>query len=67
MNHVIHFNSQKERLAYLKGKYEEIVPKEAKNDDLTAKSAEKSQKSASNSKKSAVKRKKGKKNDEIQA
>ena len=67
MNHVIHFSSQKERLAYLKGKYEEIVPEEAKNDGLTAKSAEKSQKSASKSEKSTSKRKKGKKNDEIQA
>lgn len=27
---VLHFNSQKERLQYLKGKYEEIIPQEVK-------------------------------------
>ena len=67
MNHVIHFNSQKERLAYLKGKYEEIVPKEVKIDTESAENEKKFQNTASKRKKSAVKSKKGKKNDEIQA
>ena len=29
MSNVIHFESQEARLAYLKGKYEEIIPKKA--------------------------------------
>lgn len=61
MRNVIHFDSQKERLAYLRGEYEEITPIEAKIDSLKPEIAEKTAKSALKSEKSAVKRKKGKK------
>lgn len=71
---VIHFKTQEERLAYLKGGFEEIKPekaektaKNAKNDDLEPKYAKKPQKTASKSKKSASKAKKGAKQDEVQA
>lgn len=29
MSEIIHFNSQKDRLSFLKGGYEEIIPKKA--------------------------------------
>lgn len=71
MGNVLHFASQKERLAYLHGEYEEIKPIEAKtdvimskNDNLSADSAENPQKTASKRKKTS---KKDKKDGEIQA
>lgn len=54
MKEIVHFNNQRERLAYLKGGFEEIVPVEAVIEDEKPK-------------KSAKKGKKGKKKDEIQA
>ena len=71
MKNVIHFDSPQERLAFLKGKYEEITPVEAKieektskNEDLNADFAKKSQKTTSKRKKTS---KKVKKDGEIQA
>ena len=69
----IHFNSQAERMRYLKGEYEEIIPVEAvekepetsKNDNLTAEIAEKPQKTASKRRKSSKKAKEDSENDEI--
>lgn len=36
MKEVVHFNSQKERLAYLKGEFEEIIPEEVKSEPKKA-------------------------------
>lgn len=55
---VIHFDSQEERIRFLKGKFEEIKPIEAEKE--AEKVEEKPKKSAKKSKKEA-------KNDEIQA
>lgn len=55
MKNVLHFKSPQERLAYLKGDLEEIVPKEAKRE-----------KAKSEPKKKTTK-KKGTKKDEVQA
>lgn len=75
----IHFNSQKERFAYLRGEYHEITPVLAsetasemeKSGSLTAENAEKGAKSEVKRKKSATKpkktKKKEKKDDEVQA
>ena len=63
MKEVIHFNTQQERLDYLKHGFDEIVPKkveEAKKDEKSDKKTEK----ATKTKKSA---KKGAKKDEVQA
>lgn len=60
----VHFKSQQERLDYLKGGFEEIIPKvaeKAKNDAVNEK---KSQKKASKPKKTT---KKGAKKDEVSA
>lgn len=71
MKEVIHFKTQDDRLAYLKGGFEEITPKKvnktAKNEDLSAEIAEKTQKKASKSTKSKKTTKKGAKKDEISA
>lgn len=58
---VTHFNSPSERMAYLKGKYEEIVPQIAKEEP---KKAEKSVEAEEKPKKKA---KKTKKDDKVQA
>lgn len=64
MKNVIHFNTQAERIAYLKGEFEEIVPAKAKKKaKKEEKVAEEEPKKAEKAKKSA---KKGKK-DEVQA
>ena len=63
----IHFNSQRERLAFLRGEYEEIIPQKATE---TPKVTEKAEKTAENEKKSqkkAKKTKKKEKKDEVQA
>lgn len=63
----IHFNSQRERLAFLRGEYEEIIPQKATE---TPKVTEKAEKTAENEKKSQKKAKKSKKKekkDEVQA
>lgn len=61
MSNVIHFNSPEERMRFLKGKFEEIIPVEV---EMTEKNVEEKPKKA---KKSAKKSKKEAKNDEIQA
>lgn len=49
MKEVIHFKSQKERIDYLKGNFEEIIPQIAKEEPKKAKkSAKKSKKEAKN-------------------
>lgn len=53
----MHFNSQTERLKYLRGGFEEIVPEKVEKESETEKTE----------KKPRNKSKKGKKNDEIQA
>lgn len=62
---VIHFNSPSERLKYIKGQFEEIIPIEAKEnaeiEQFNAENEKKSPKKASKGKKSA---KKSKKEDE---
>ena len=71
MKEVIHFNTQEERMAYLKGGFEEITPKKvtktAKNEDLSAENEKKYQNKASKSTKSKKTTKKGAKKDEISA
>lgn len=56
---ILHFKSQKERMAYVKGEFEEIVPTEAK---IEPKEAEEKPKKA---KKTAKKAKKEDKNGEL--
>lgn len=68
MKEIIHFGSSKERIAYLRGGYEEIIPVEAETkpsepDNIKTDFAGNSQNKGSNGKK----RRKGKKKDEIQA
>lgn len=58
---VIHFDSQAERLAYLKGDFEEIVPVEAKPESKKAENAKKEQIKAEDAKKSQKKASKSKK------
>lgn len=62
MSNVIHFNSPEERIKYLKGGFEEIVPIEVKetveNEQINAENEKKSQNKASKGKKSAKKSKK---------
>lgn len=59
---IIHFNSPEERMRYLKGGFEEIVPVEVKetveNEHFNAENEKKSQNKAVKSKKSAKKSKK---------
>lgn len=64
MKEILHFNSQKERLAYLKGDFEEIIPKEVKADDKKSKSDDEKSKNEKKSQKSASKVKKQTKKDE---
>ena len=68
MKEVIHFKSQEDRMAYLKGGFEEITPKKvtktAKKEPVDEK---KSQNKASKSTKSKKTTKKGAKKDEISA
>lgn len=61
MRKIIHFNTPEERLAYVKGSFEEIVPKKAEK-----KPEKKEKKSEEKPKKAAKGKKKGKK-DEVQA
>ena len=71
MKEVIHFKSQEDRMAYLKGGFEEITPKKvtktATKVDSDSEIAEKTQKKASKSTKSKNTTKKGAKKDEISA
>lgn len=60
----IHFNSQKERLDYLKGNYEEIKPTVAKFEEISPEIATEEPKKAKKAKKKA---KKEDKDDEVQA
>lgn len=69
MREIMHFSSTKERIKYLSGGFEEIVPVEAKpekveNEQIKAENDEKSSKKASKSKKKA---KKGKEDGKVQA
>lgn len=61
---IAHFNSQKERLAYLKGNFEEIIPVEAEKEP---KKAEEQAEEPKKTKKKAKKSKKEDKNGGIQA
>lgn len=64
MKKVIHFNTQEERIAYLKGEFQEIIPAKAKKKAKKEEKVEEDEpKKAEKPKKSA---KKGKK-DEVQA
>ena len=71
MKEVINFNTQDDRLAYLKGGFEEITPKKvtktATKVDSDSEIAEKTQKNESKSTKSKKTTKKGAKKDEISA
>ena len=71
MREPIHFKSQDERLAFLRGGFEEIIPQKvcetAQKEHFDAEIAEKSQKKVSKSTKSKPKAKKGAKKDEISA
>ena len=69
MREIMHFSSTKERIKYLSGGFEEIVPVEAKpkkveNEQMKAENDEKPPKKASKSKKKA---KKGKEDGKVQA
>ena len=58
---VMHFSTQKERIDFLKGNFEEIIPQ------IAEEKPEKVEEVAEKEEKSPKKRKKGKKNDKIQA
>lgn len=65
---VAHFKSQKERMDYLKGRFEEIVPIEAKEEPKKAeKIEEKVEEKPKKAKKSTKKAKKEVKDGEVQA
>lgn len=72
---IMHFKSQKDRLAFLKGNFEEIKPIEAKAEEIIPKVAEekaekaepKAEEKPKKSKKSTKKAKKEVKDDEVQA
>ena len=64
---VVHFKSQQERLAYLKGEFEEIKPIEAKTAKAEHKNAEIAEKPQKKAAKSKKRTKKDKKNDAVQA
>lgn len=68
---IMHFKTQKERLDYLKGNFEEIIPvevkaepKKAEKEETTAENEKKSQNKASKSKKQT---KEDEKDGEVQA
>lgn len=67
----MHFNSQKERLDYLKGNYEEIKPTVAKFEEISAEIAteepKKVEEEPKKAKKAKKKAKKEDKDDEVQA
>lgn len=64
MDKIMHFKSQQERLDFLNGGYEEIVPKVAEKKEKDAVTEEKPRKKASKPKKTT---KKGAKEDEVSA
>ena len=68
MKEIMHFSTTKERLNYLSGGFEEIVPVEVtekvENEHFEAENEKKSQKKAENGKKRA---KKGKEDGKVQA
>lgn len=64
MGAIIHFKTQKERLDFLKGNFEEIKPVKAEPEEIIPKVAEEKPKKA---KKSTKKSKKEDKNDKVQA
>lgn len=68
---IMHFKTQKERLDYLKGNFEEIIPvevkaepKKAEKEEITSENEKKSQNKASKSKKQT---KKDEKDGKVQA
>lgn len=63
----VHFKTQKERLDYLKGKFEEIVPVEVEVSKKSEKSEKKGEEKPAKAKKTAKSASKGKKNDKVQA
>ena len=65
MKDVIHFKSQHERLLYLKGQFEEIVPVKAKK--ATKKTEKKAEKKEAEKKPAKKSSKKKEKKDEVQA
>lgn len=74
MKQVIHFDSQKERLAYLRGEYEEIKPIKAKSEAkmpktsvLEAENEKNSQNKETKSKKTKKSRKKDSEDGKVQA
>ena len=60
MTKVMHFDSPEQRMAFLKGKFEEIVPKKAESQNENAKNEHFN---AENEKKSSNKKVKSKKHD----
>ena len=58
---IMHFNSPEERMAYVKGEFEEIIPIEAEHE------VEKTEEKPKKAKKSAKKSKKEGKDDKVQA
>lgn len=65
---VLHFKSQKERLDFLKGGFEEIIPQEVvvpNKEEIASESV--TEPSEAVSEKKPKKAKKGKKNDKVQA
>jgi F0F1-type ATP synthase epsilon subunit len=71
MKEIMHFNSTKERLDYLRGGFNEIVPKEVvvpKEEKIADKEAtEVSEASSASKPKKATKKKGKKKDDKVQA
>jgi len=63
---ILHFKSQKERLDYLKGGFEEIMPQEVIPQEVEKK-ADKEATEVSEGKKPRKAKKKGKKDDTVQA
>lgn len=68
---IMHFKTQKERLDYLKGSFEEIIPVEVKSDDKKSKSDDekpkKEKKSQNKATKSTKSVKEDKKDGKVQA
>lgn len=65
---VLHFNSQKERLDFLKGGFKEIIPQEVIPQEVKENASESvTELSEVTSEKKPKKAKKGKKNDKVQA
>ena len=70
MRQVIHFKSGAERIAFIKGELEEIVPKKAekvKKEDITSENEKKSRQKEEKSPKPKKSAKKGAKKDEVSA